>query len=501
MLIPGGRKGGNPHTGGNGCPAGVISSASRVSNLITALSRGRIIANPGVRGARGRRGPAANQPPTHSFPAASRTPDGFDVLILDAGTRQSLASVRSLGRAGLRVAAGGVLRRVRSGAARARLPVPVLRRAAWCCPASPPTPRGFAAAIIDFVRAHPTRVVMPASDGAIAALDALAGKACRARLPAGAGPGRRARGGQQQGQDPRGRPRPGHPAAPLGPGGPASPSCPRRWPSSGFPCVLKPTARLAGRGAGPAPGRRGDRARPRRIRRHREVPGRRRPGAGPGMARRPPRGRHAASWSDDDVRASFAHPRAPHHARPWAALGLRESIPMPDDISDAAVRLVKALGLQGLCEVEFRRDAASQPLLMEINARLAGRVETALVSGVDFPLMVWQWATGQPVEQVDELPDRGPDALAARRHALAPGQPPPRRAAGQPVPRPGAVDVRRGVRPRSPATTAATGATCARSWPRSARPRRPSATASANPPPPETGSLPEGSNPCQLTRS
>ena len=49
--------------------------------------------------------PAANQPPTNSFPAASRTPDGFDVLILDAGTRQSLAAARSLGRAGLRVLA------------------------------------------------------------------------------------------------------------------------------------------------------------------------------------------------------------------------------------------------------------------------------------------------------------------------------------------------------------------------------------------------------------
>ena len=48
---------------------------------------------------------------------------------------------------------------------------------------------------------------------------------------------------------------------------------------------------------------------------------------------------------------------------------------MPDDIYDASVRLVTALGLEGLCEVEFRRDASNQPLLMEINARLAGPME------------------------------------------------------------------------------------------------------------------------------
>jgi hypothetical protein len=34
---------------------------------------------------------------------------------------------------------------------------------------------------------------------------------------------------------------------------------------------------------------------------------------------------------------------------------------------------------------------------MEINPRLAGTIENAVHSGVDFPLMIWQWATGRPV--------------------------------------------------------------------------------------------------------
>jgi hypothetical protein len=80
---------------------------------------------------------------------------------------------------------------------------------------------------------------------------------------------------------------------------------------------------------------------------------------------------------------------------------LRESVPVPQDIYATSVDLVTALGLEGLCEVEFRRTATGRPLLMEVNARLAGQIETALQSGVDFPLMVWQWATGLPVSHVD----------------------------------------------------------------------------------------------------
>jgi hypothetical protein len=37
---------------------------------------------------------------------------------------------------------------------------------------------------------------------------------------------------------------------------------------------------------------------------------------------------------------------------------------------------------------------------MEVNARLAGTLENANRSGVDFPLLVWQWATGQRVQPV-----------------------------------------------------------------------------------------------------
>ena len=79
---------------------------------------------------------------------------------------------------------------------------------------------------------------------------------------------------------------------------------------------------------------------------------------------------------------------------------MRESIPVSEELLNAAVSLATTIGVEGPSEVEFRRDANGHPLLMEINARLAGTLENAIHSGVDFPLMIWQWGTGQPIQPV-----------------------------------------------------------------------------------------------------
>jgi predicted ATP-grasp superfamily ATP-dependent carboligase len=79
---------------------------------------------------------------------------------------------------------------------------------------------------------------------------------------------------------------------------------------------------------------------------------------------------------------------------------MRESIPVSEELLNAAVSLATTIGVEGPSEVEFRRDASGRPLLMEINARLAGTLENAIHSGVDFPLMIWQWGTGQPIQKV-----------------------------------------------------------------------------------------------------
>jgi predicted ATP-grasp superfamily ATP-dependent carboligase len=79
---------------------------------------------------------------------------------------------------------------------------------------------------------------------------------------------------------------------------------------------------------------------------------------------------------------------------------LRQSIAVPADTGDAAERLVRAIDLEGYSEIEFRRDAAGVPYLMEINPRLSASVEIAVRSGVDFPHLIYQWATGERIDSV-----------------------------------------------------------------------------------------------------
>ena len=78
---------------------------------------------------------------------------------------------------------------------------------------------------------------------------------------------------------------------------------------------------------------------------------------------------------------------------------LRQSIPVPEDIGGQAEALIRAIDLEGYSEVEFRRDTAGVPYLMEINPRLSASVEVAVRAGVDFPALLFQWAAGLPVDE------------------------------------------------------------------------------------------------------
>ena len=80
---------------------------------------------------------------------------------------------------------------------------------------------------------------------------------------------------------------------------------------------------------------------------------------------------------------------------------LRQSIAIPPDIGGPAESLVREISLEGYSEVEYRRDDAGVPYLMEINPRLSASVEVAVRAGVDFPTLLYQWASGGPIEKVD----------------------------------------------------------------------------------------------------
>jgi len=105
-------------------------------------------------------------------------------------------------------------------------------------------------------------------------------------------------------------------------------------------------------------------------------------------------------YADGEVHARFAQ---------WALrtsppLGgesvLRQSIAIPPDIGGQAESLVREINLEGYSEVEYRRDRAGIPYLMEINPRLSASVEVAVRAGVDFPYLLYQWASGGPIEKV-----------------------------------------------------------------------------------------------------
>lgn len=80
---------------------------------------------------------------------------------------------------------------------------------------------------------------------------------------------------------------------------------------------------------------------------------------------------------------------------------LRQSIAVPEDIGDQADRLVREIELEGYSEVEFRRDSMGKPFLMEINPRLSASIEVAVRAGVDFPYLLYQWANGDQIDHVE----------------------------------------------------------------------------------------------------
>ncbi len=81
---------------------------------------------------------------------------------------------------------------------------------------------------------------------------------------------------------------------------------------------------------------------------------------------------------------------------------VHQSIAVPSDIGAQAERLVREIGLEGYCQLEFRRDAVGKPCLMEINPRLNITIENAVHAGVDFPYLLYQWASGDQINVVND---------------------------------------------------------------------------------------------------
>jgi len=316
-----------------------------------------------------------------------------DALLTDGHMRQSLAAARALGRSGLKVA---VAETTEACDARLRVPAFSSRWASWhtTLPEFRRDPDGYARALLDVVHQHPTRLLIPSSDGSIAAL-----RAWRTRFERqGVALALASESALEVAND---KQRTLEVAAMLGVHGPRTvpaldlADVPSVLQEIGYPAVIKPThswVRHDGTGTQVRSQEVLDEKEGLLFAEHLSELG-----SAAIVQEWVGGSRESVSllYADGRIWAEFA--QVAHRMAP--VLGgvsvVRESIPMPDDLRSAAVALVRALDLEGYSEIEFRRDARGRPLLMEINARLSGSIEVAICSGVDFPGLLWRWALGE----------------------------------------------------------------------------------------------------------
>ena len=328
----------------------------------------------------------------------TRVPSGtaggtYDILILDGTYKQSLTSARSLGQAGLRVALGESLAQYHADRGAASWRSRYCARAV-ALPDYNADQAGYVDAIISFVRDHQVKVVLPTGDANIVILAPHRQRFADLGCTLAVAP-------DEAFEIANDKCRTLKVADKLGIAYPKSIQVTGTEDlhaveaEFGYPFVLKPTISWTGESQ--------DRVSPIEVVNEVEalaathrylatgcevlaqqwVPGRRE-----GVT---------LLLVDGEVLGicgAVAHRTVP----PLGGISvMRESIVVPEDILGASINLAKTMGLEGPCEVEWRRDADGRPLLMEVNARLAGTLENANRSGVDFPLLVWQWATKQPI--------------------------------------------------------------------------------------------------------
>ena len=100
-------------------------------------------------------------------------------------------------------------------------------------------------------------------------------------------------------------------------------------------------------------------------------------------------------FSSGEPLALFAHRRLRERPPSGGVSVLRESIPLPPQMTDYALRVIKSADWQGVAMVEFKVDRDSGvPYLMEVNGRFWGSLQLAIDAGVDFPWLLHQLGTG-----------------------------------------------------------------------------------------------------------
>ena len=105
---------------------------------------------------------------------------------------------------------------------------------------------------------------------------------------------------------------------------------------------------------------------------------------------------------DSEVRAVFAHRRLREFPLSGGPSTLRESIWKPE-LVELGIKLLQAMNWYGVAMVEFKEDPRDGiPKLMEVNPRFWGSLELARLAGVDFPYLLYKMTMEGDIESVTE---------------------------------------------------------------------------------------------------
>ena len=116
-----------------------------------------------------------------------------------------------------------------------------------------------------------------------------------------------------------------------------------------------------------------------------------------------------------ELRAGFVHKRLRHYPLTGGQSTLRESVKNPE-VEKLGLKLLKALGWYGVAMVEFKIDPRDgKPKLMEINPRFWGSLHLPLVSGMNFPYLLYKMAVEGDIEPITEY------KVGVKSRALYPG--------------------------------------------------------------------------------
>jgi predicted ATP-grasp superfamily ATP-dependent carboligase len=117
--------------------------------------------------------------------------------------------------------------------------------------------------------------------------------------------------------------------------------------------------------------------------------------------------------------AQFSYAALCCDGRELAAVAARRTRQFPSDFGRAstfvetiydpglrapAMRLLAAVRMTGLVEVEFKRDPSGRYRLLDVNPRVWGWHTLGARAGVDFPYLLWLLAQGEPLPQVQAAP-------------------------------------------------------------------------------------------------